>query len=158
MESYGVTVLLGKTVSLSIHGQTLSISGVDDPVRFSEEGTYGVPDASSWYGQLATVSANADASDDFQLLLSHRPEKITEYTDSSFDLVLSGHAHGGQIRIPYLLNGLYAPGQGIFPQYAGGQYTLGSTDLIVSRGLCKNILPRFFNRPELVVIDLCPRS
>ena len=59
--------------------------------------------------------------------------------------------------IPYILNGLYAPNQGIFPKYAGGRYTLddGSTEMIVSRGLCKNALPRVFNPPEVVVIDVC---
>ena len=78
------------------------------------------------------------------------------YSGKGFDLVVSGHAHGGQVIIPHILNGLYAPNQGLFPKYAGGRYTLadGNTEMIVSRGLCKNILPRVFNPPEVVVIEL----
>ena len=79
--------------------------------------------------------------------------------DSGFDLAISGHAHGGQIRIPLILNGLYAPNQGWFPAYAGGRYRLNeSTVLIVSRGLCRNELPRVFNRPELVMVEIEPES
>lgn len=69
-----------------------------------------------------------------------------------------GLAHGGQIRIPLLLNGLYAPNQGWFPEYAGGKYKLGNTAMIVSRGLCRNELPRVFNRPELVVVEIIPKQ
>lgn len=158
VESYGITVLTGQTVALTARNQTIAISGIDDPTGFYETGTYGIPEPDSWYGQLAEVSENADAHAYFNILLSHRPEKTAEYTDSAFDLVLAGHAHGGQVRLPFLLNGLFAPGQGYFPAYAGGQYTLGTTQMIVSRGLCKNDLPRIFNRPEVVVVDLCPPS
>ncbi|MDO4733224.1 MAG: metallophosphoesterase, partial [Bacillota bacterium] len=90
------------------------------------------------------------------ILLSHRPECTAFYESSGFDLELSGHAHGGQLRIPGLLNGLYAPNQGFFPKYAGGLYQLGKTSLLVSRGLCKSRLPRVFNRPELAIIELLP--
>ena len=73
-----------------------------------------------------------------------------------FDLVLCGHAHGGQWAIPGILNGLYAPNQGMFPKYAGGRYDFERGTLIVSRGLARESTPapRVFNRPELVIIDL----
>ena len=73
-----------------------------------------------------------------------------------FDLILSGHAHGGQWRIPGILNGLYAPDQGLFPAYAGGRYEMNGATFIVSRGLAREstLAPRVFNRPELIVIDL----
>ena len=90
------------------------------------------------------------------VLLSHRPELTELYRGSGFDLVVSGHAHGGQVRVPLLLNGLYAPNQGFFPQYAGGLYDLDGTALAVSRGLSISRLPRVFNPPEAVVIDLVP--
>ncbi len=98
----------------------------------------------------------ADKNDYYTVLLSHRPEFFELYTEYNFDLVLSGHAHGGQWRIPYILNGLYAPNQGVFPKYAGGEYTENNTTMIVSRGLAREstLLPRFYNRPELVIIDL----
>lgn len=92
----------------------------------------------------------------YTVLLSHRPERTECYRDSGFDLVVSGHAHGGQVRLPGMINGLFAPHQGAFPDYAGGLYALGSTTLVVSRGLCRNLLPRVFNPPELVALDLLP--
>ena len=77
-----------------------------------------------------------------------------------FDLVVSGHAHGGQWRIPGLLNGLLAPGQGLFPDYAGGCYDFGNAALIVSRGLAREStrVPRLFNRPEVVLADILPET
>ena len=156
LASYGVTVLAGDTSVLTFGTQTITVSGIDDPTGFLDEGTPGTPDPDTWYGQLAIVQETAAASPYFHILLSHRPEKTEEYSTSPFDLVLSGHAHGGQIRIPFLLNGLFAPNQGYFPSYAGGQYTLENTAMIVSRGLCRNDLPRVFNRPELVVVDIVP--
>lgn len=96
------------------------------------------------------------AGEKFTVLMSHRPDFVDFYSGKGFDLVVCGHAHGGQVVIPGIANGLYAPNQGIFPEYAGGRYTLadGSTEMIVSRGLCKNILPRVFNQPEVVVIEI----
>ena len=73
----------------------------------------------------------------YTILLTHRPELIDVYSQYDFDLVLSGHAHGGQWRIPGILNGLYAPNQGIFPAYAGGLYEQNGTIMIVSRGLAR---------------------
>ena len=70
------------------------------------------------------------------------------------DLVLTGHAHGGQFRLP-LIGGLIAPNQGLFPKYDDGLYSEGSTNMIVSRGLGNSIIPfRFNNRPEVVLIEL----
>lgn len=94
--------------------------------------------------------------DSFNILLIHRPEYIEHYEKLGFDLVLSGHAHGGQWRLPFVLNGLYAPGEGLFPKYAGGFYEVNETALIVSRGLAREStpIPRIFNRPELVIIDI----
>ena len=80
------------------------------------------------------------------MFLSHRPEKAEFYAENGFDLVLCGHAHGGQIRVPGIFNGIYAPHQGLFPKYAGGRYDFDKTTVIVSRGLKKNWLPRTFNQ------------
>ena len=89
------------------------------------------------------------------ILLAHRPDYIDLYRQYPFDLVLSGHTHGGQVRIPLLVNGLFAPDQGWFPQYAGGLYEVGETSLVVSRGLSYYPrLPRVFDPPEVVVIDV----
>ena len=86
---------------------------------------------------------------------SHRPDYIDLYRQYPFDLVLSGHTHGGQVCIPLLVNGLFAPNQGWLPKYAGGQYDVEGTCLVISRGLSYNPrLPRVFNPPEVVIVDV----
>ncbi|MEA5078259.1 MAG: metallophosphoesterase, partial [Anaerolineaceae bacterium] len=155
IRSNGVTILEGNTDFLQVNGQKLSICGVDDPDGFDP--VYATASAfSSWQDELGSCQKST-APSIYSILLSHRPELVEEYIRSGFDLVLAGHAHGGQIRIPGILNGLYAPDQGFFPKYAGGRYPMGGTTMIVSRGLSlKKGIPRIFNPPELVVIDLEP--
>lgn len=90
----------------------------------------------------------------YTILLSHRPELFDTYVSCGVSLVLSGHAHGGQFRLP-LIGGLVAPNQGIFPKYDAGLYTNGSTSMVVSRGIGNSIIPfRFNNRPEIVLVEL----
>ncbi|MBQ4118259.1 MAG: metallophosphoesterase, partial [Oscillospiraceae bacterium] len=105
---------------------------------------------------MEQTTQNYHFEESFNVLLVHRPEYIEQYAKLGFDLVLCGHAHGGQWRIPGVLNGIYAPGQGVFPKYAGGIYEVNGTTLVVSRGLAKEStpIPRVFNRPELVIIDI----
>lgn len=92
--------------------------------------------------------------DGFKILLAHHPEYFSDYARENFQLVLSGHAHGGQFRLPFI-GGLYAPGQGFLPEYDGGLYTNGSTAMIVSRGIGNSSFPiRFNNRPEVILITL----
>ncbi len=98
---------------------------------------------------------NLNISDCYSIFLTHRPEKTDLYAKLPFDMVLSGHAHGGQLRIPFLLNGLIAPNQGLFPKYAGGLYEYEDKTHIISRGVSfKLTMPRIFNPPEIVVINL----
>lgn len=145
VERAGVTVLNQTCAVLTVQGQQINLCGIPDPCA-------GV----STEGVLARAAATIP-QEGFTVLLAHRPELIETYAASgAFDLVVSGHAHGGQVRIPGLLNGLYAPHQGWFPQYAGGLYTVDDTVMVVSRGLAREStrLPRVFNRPELVIITL----
>lgn len=96
----------------------------------------------------------SDNRDDFTILLSHRPELFETYVSCKVDLVLSGHAHGGQFRIPFV-GGVYAPDQGFLPKYDSGLYTDSETSMIVSRGLGNSVIPlRIFNRPEIILIEL----
>jgi len=102
--------------------------------------------------QLGELGQKAQAG--FRLLLAHRPELIDIYQKNNIDLVLAGHAHGGQIRLPFV-GGLYSPDQGFFPEYTAGSYQQGNCTMIVSRGLGSSIFPvRVFNPPELVVVTL----
>lgn len=143
----GVTVLSGDSVSIELEGQVLLLCGIDDPMAGEEV----------WSAQLTAGRAEALASERFSILLTHRPERAAEY--GGFDLVLAGHAHGGQWRLPGLINGVYAPDQGWFPAYAGGRYDLEQGNvMIVGRGLSREStrVPRFFDRPELVVVELAP--
>ena len=89
------------------------------------------------------------------LLLAHKPHFFKDYADFGFDLILSGHAHGGQWRIPFTKIGIYAPGQGLFPKLTSGIHKIGGTRMIISRGLGNSEGPlRLFNRPEIVVITV----
>lgn len=155
IRSYGVTVLEGSGETVEVNAQKVQIYGVDDPEGFGNPPYVRHPAPLQWKRQLRTCRAKLDGTI-YAVLLSHRPELAKEYRHCGFDLVVAGHAHGGQVRIPGIVNGLLAPNQGLFPKYVGGRYALGETAMIVSRGLCRNHLPRVFNPPELVVIDLRP--
>lgn len=142
LRSQGVAVLEGQAIDLDVRGNPLTILGVDDPYAGLE----------SYAKQVAQLAP----SENYTVLLSHRPERINDFQHVQPDLVLSGHAHGGQWRIPFINQGVYAPHQGIWPKYTSGQHYFGQTVLIVSRGLTTDntVIPRLFNRPELLVIDI----
>jgi predicted MPP superfamily phosphohydrolase len=98
---------------------------------------------------------NLDKGDGFSILLAHKPEYLYQYARAGYDLVLSGHAHGGQWRLPFTNVGIYSPGQGLFPKYTSGVHVSGNTKMIISRGLGNSQFPlRLFNRPELVFITI----
>lgn len=157
IEAAGINALDGRRAFLHADGLTkpVKIFGIASPVLYGgfEE----------FFDAMKAVVSDRDAlsgdGDCFRLLLAHHPEHHDAYKKCGFNLILSGHAHGGQVRIPGVLNGLYAPGEGFFPGYAGGKYELDEhCTLIVSRGLCVNALPRIFNRPEIVYVDIKPAA
>ncbi|HKL42806.1 MAG TPA: metallophosphoesterase, partial [Clostridia bacterium] len=97
---------------------------------------------------------NLSEENNFQILLSHRPELINLYSKEKIDLIFSGHAHGGQFRLPFI-GGIIAPDQGLFPEYTSGLYVKDKSTLIVSRGLGNSIIPlRLFNQPEIIVLTI----
>ena len=150
LRARGAVVLEGESAAVTAAGQILRIGGIDDPYVGEDV----------WREQLGAVTAAQDGAH-VSVLLTHRPERVENYAGRGFDLVLAGHAHGGQWRLPGLINGLIAPNQGLFPRYAGGRYDLGEgTDMIVSRGLAREStrIPRLYNRPELVVVDVVPEG
>ena len=149
-EEAGVTVLRMSSGVLTVRGQRIALCGIPDPYEMVFSGA---PDTEE---QLRQALEDVDSAD-FTVLLAHRPELLAKYAQFPLDLVVSGHAHGGQVRIPGVLNGLYAPNQGWFPKLAGGAYTQNGTTLIVSRGLAvRTRLPRIFNRPEVVLVRCVP--
>jgi len=155
MRDAGAIPLASESVTAKMKTNRFAISGIDEP--FS---AYIREEAETGREQRACYIKTLDAfppldPDVFNLLIAHRPEFINEYAAMGFDMVVCGHAHGGQVRVPFLLNGLYAPGQGLFPKFAGGLYTRRGFAEIVSRGLHFSYFrPRFFCRPEVVIINL----
>lgn len=146
VRSLGIIVLEGDCETIEINGKTIDVCGVDDPTRLTN---------SQFKEQLNKAYAKT-SEDHYKILLTHRPEQTDFYALYDFDLILSGHAHAGQIRIPFINIGIYAPNQGLFSKYVSGIYTLNNgSKLIVSRGLARESTPapRFFNHPEIVVID-----
>lgn len=149
-KSYGVSVLENNYEEVNINGIDLILAGVEDPDIIPYERPQ-----SNWYEEVEEGLLNVGNKEGYKILLSHRPELVDFYNTLDFDMVLSGHAHGGQVRIPFILNGLYAPHQGFFPKYAGGVYDHENYTHIVSRGASFNPkLPRIFNPPEVVSITI----
>ena len=149
MEAAGVTVLEDVKTKISMEGETITLIGVNDP---SYQTDYLFGDSETVMNtKLEELHSEKDG---FTLLLSHRPELFDIYADHGMDLILSGHAHGGQFRLPFI-GGLVAPNQGLFPEYDAGIYTEGNTNMLVSRGVGNSILPfRINNRPEVILIEL----
>lgn len=146
----GVTVL--EDASSSIFEKGLNIIGIADPA-FSESAFYEEGEVMAAMQQAAASNSEENM---FNLLLAHRPEYFDLYSQSNVDLVFCGHAHGGQVRLPFV-GGLVAPGQGLFPEYTSGIHWKNAAAMVVSRGLGNSILPlRIFNRPEIVVVTLKP--
>ena len=145
----GVVILENKKVQITREGESITLMGIDDP-SFQEDYLFG--DSESVARQAIEDLQNE--SDGYTVLLSHRPELFDLYVDTEMDLVFSGHAHGGQFRLPFI-GGLVAPNQGFFPEYDAGLFSEGSTTMIVSRGVGNSIIPiRVNNRPEIVVAML----
>ena len=145
----GVIVLENQKVEITRDGEAITLMGIDDP-SFQESYLFG--DAESVAKQA--IEMLQSESDGYTVLLSHRPELFELYVKTGMDLVFSGHAHGGQFRLPFL-GGLAAPNQGFFPEYDAGLFSEGITNMIVSRGVGNSIIPiRFNNRPEIVLVTL----
>ncbi|HHY41555.1 MAG TPA: metallophosphoesterase [Thermoanaerobacterales bacterium] len=145
----GVQVLDDAKTVLSKGQGEIEILGLSDPDFL----TYSYLDGTNTSKLRAHLERLSDDSV-FQILLCHRPELFDIYVNQNIDLIFSGHAHGGQVRIPFV-GGLVAPDQGLFPKYTSGAYTQNQSTMIVSRGLGNSVIPiRIFNRPEIVVVTL----
>lgn len=149
LENYQVIELEDTMVYLDQQKQC-GLYGLSDPDKHSKNKKKGYE-----MQEQALVSLLKQYPSKCKILLTHRPEQFNVYAKHHIDLVCSGHAHGGQVRLP-LTDGLYAPEQGVLPKYTQGPYQKQNTTMNVSRGLGKSRgLTRVFNRPEIVVIQLC---
>ncbi len=150
LEMAGVTVLEDSAVQLERDGEEITLIGLSDPDFTAKGDIFGeVPSMVST--KLGELSGGGSS---YTILLSHRPELFETYATCGIDLIFSGHAHGGQFRLPFI-GGLVAPNQGLFPKYDAGLYTDGGTAMVVSRGIGNSIIPlRFNNRPEVVLVEL----
>ncbi len=145
----GVYVLDDETVKINKDNSSINILGLSDPAFITssyidETNTSNMEEYLNSYSKI----------EGFKILLSHRPELLDLYSKNDIDLVFSGHAHGGQVRIPFL-GGIIAPNQGFFPKYTSGSYNSNKTTMFVSRGLGNSLFPlRVFNRPEIISVTL----
>ena len=143
MEKLGARVLRNEAVTLTHAGDELLLAGLSDPAL----------QIGDFQEALKTLSQET-AEAPYRILLAHRPEYLPDYAEASWNLVFSGHAHGGQFRLPGI-GGLVAPGQGFFPPWDAGLQEAGDTLMMVSRGLGNSIIPqRLGNPPELVLVTL----
>ena len=139
LKQSGIVLLENESVSLGRDGEHLTMLGLSDP---------------AFGGDHARILGELAAGEGYRILLSHRPERMKLYAEAGVDLVFSGHAHGGQFRIPFL-GGVIAPDQGLFPEYDSGLYEQDGTAMLVSRGIGNSIIPlRICNRPEILVAQL----
>ena len=149
LNDLGVRVLRNEHDVVDKGNDKMYIVGIDDPAHGSKSLT-----ERERTEDVIVESIEGIEKDSFTILLSHRPEMLDLYAASGFDIVFAGHAHGGQVRIPFI-GGLVAPNQGFFPTYTAGKHELNQTVMVVSRGLGNSIIPlRLFNRPEIVEITL----
>ncbi len=151
----GVSVLANDVAEISHNGQTIQIVGITDPsfIKAADPKIRSRAIVSD-----ALMPLLSQDSEQYTLLLAHRPDLFETYASFGVDLVLSGHAHGGQFRLPFI-GSIFAPNQGFFPKYAFGLHHIGNAQMVVSRGLGNSSFPiRFCNRPEIPVLELHVRN
>lgn len=150
LDKLGVKVVNNSEMKLTLNEQHINIYGLQDP-RFDGKDDDNANDEIKLKNQLESFSYN---DDEFNLLISHRPEHFRLYCEYPFDLIFAGHAHGGQVRLP-IIGGLFAPNQGLFPKYTSGIYKSGRSSMLVSRGLGPSRFPfRINNHPEVILVKL----
>lgn len=146
MEAKGVHIMENRREEILVDDQAISILGLKDAEFYRSTGSMG----RAIRKNLQVI----ERTEDFSILLAHQPQYFPLYADEDIDLTLSGHVHGGQVRLP-LIGGIFGPGQGFLPDYTSGLYERAGSHMIVSRGLGHAIIPvRINNKPELIIIEL----
>lgn len=143
----GAVILDDQVVEISRGDAKFRLVGLDD--KSLADGTLG-----TLLNNAQNVAHEDSEKKEFTVVLAHEPQYFARYASTGVDLVLSGHAHGGQFRLPFV-GGIVAPDQGFFPEYTAGEYYINGTEMIVSRGLGNSVIPvRLFNYPEIVCVEL----
>ncbi len=157
VEELGVQLINNEVVTLSQgkSGSTIHIAGIQDPSTLYKDYRYAyLSNNAERMEAMMDVVTEGISSDDFFLLLSHRPEYLELYDQYTVDLCLAGHAHGGQFRLPFI-GGIYAPGQGFLPEYTAGLYATDDLEMYLGTGIGNSVIPvRIFNPPEILTIVL----
>ena len=147
LASAGVVILDDQVVEISRGDAKFRLVGLDD--KNLADGTLG-----TLLNNDQNVAHEDSEKKEFTVVLAHEPQYLARYAGTGVDLVLSGHAHGGQFRLPFV-GGIVAPDQGFLPEYTAGEYYMNGTEMIVSRGLGNSVIPvRLFNYPEIVCVEL----
>ena len=148
-----LVVLRNQVTEIIIGGNELTVAGADDPSAYDAEAA---EETELFLADLRELSGRASELPEPRILLSHRPEFVEKYAGTSFQLSLSGHAHGGQIRLPFV-GALWAPKQGLMPRHSDGIHRVSALTAVVSRGLGSSSFPlRVLNPPEIVMVDCLP--
>ena len=148
MKKLNITYMNNSKQLITKDNESINLVGVEDYNFFKNE------DKLNHRANFIKTLEELYSPNHFNILLSHRPEKFPIYADIKYELIFSGHAHGGQWRIPFV-GGIFSPSQGFFPKYTNGNYVLEDSTLIVSQGLGNSSFPiRINNRIELVLATL----
>ncbi|WP_168119677.1 metallophosphoesterase [Paenibacillus sp. HB172176] len=150
LRNVGVHVLRNENTAIAVGDGVIRLIGVDDPIfNRKEDG-----DVDKMNAHLDQAMIGIEQTADYTILLSHRTELFSVYAERGIDISFTGHAHGGQVRIPFV-GGVYAPEQGFWPKYTAGLYELDGSAMVTSRGLGNSGVPlRLFNRPQLILVEL----
>lgn len=154
LKSNGVKVLDNEKVELVKGDEKINLYGLWCNLRYYSAKTEGVKEDFT-LETIEKIMENVEMNkEEYNILLAHNPNFIESYAAWGADLTLSGHIHGGMVRIPFI-GGVFSPDTLLFPKYDSGLYNVSGKQLIVSRGLGKGVRGfRFFNRPEINVITL----
>ena len=155
LKSKGVIVLRNEIITLSLSGVKVNILGMFEKPKGDLHSSLKKINGSYAYEDSHKLFKRLESLEGLKIVLSHYPEIFeAEYSKYNFHIMFSGHAHGGQFRIPIVKRGLIAPGQGFFPKYTEGMHG-NKNKLIISRGLGNSTkITRLFNRPEIVKVKI----